>query len=175
MAKSSTFFIRTTKDLGNTNAYHEKEIDLGSYVNALAKTILVIRSVEVTFSDNTGRSSQIHPTGHATKGHAVAQFQLLTQSKTDIVLPSDKSIISTGRVSILNPSSTIQVGGEVSHDLDTAPQMYAEGYLVGTDSIFIGGAASTGFVGDVYCSVILECEVATMSSEKAMALALSQQ
>jgi hypothetical protein len=53
--------------------------------------------------------------------------------------------------------------------------MYAEGYIVGTDSIFLGGSASTDFAGDVYCSVVLECEVASMSSEKAMALALSQQ
>jgi hypothetical protein len=175
MAKSSTFFIRTTKDLGNTNAYHEKEIDLGSYVNALAKTVLIIRSVEVTFSDNTGRSNMIHPTSHASAGHAVAQFQLLTQSKGDIVLPSDKSIISTGRVSIVNDLASQAIGGLVSHDLDTAPQMYAEGFIVGTDAIFLGGAASTGFVGDVYCSLVLECEVASMSSEKAMALALSQQ
>lgn len=172
MAKSSTFFIRSTKDLGNTNAFHEKEIDLGSYVNALAKTVLIIRSVEVTFSDSSGRSSAINALGQA-----VAQFQLTTQSQTDIVLPSEKAVISTGRVSIVNqdPGPGTKIGGLVSHDLDHAPQMYAEGYIVGTDSIFLGGAASTDFAGDVYCSVVLECEVASMSSEKAMALALSQQ
>jgi hypothetical protein len=41
--------------------------------------------------------------------------------------------------------------------------------------LWLGGAASTGFAGNVYVSVILECTVAKMSSAKAMALALSQQ
>jgi len=139
-------------------------------VNALSNSILLIRSVETTFSDSTGRSSSI-----AGLGQAVAQYQLTTQSQTDIVLPSDKSVISTGRVCIVNQDAIAKIGGIVSEDLDHAPQMYAEGYLVATDSIFLGGAASTDFSGNVYCSVVLECEVTTMTSNKAMALALSQQ
>lgn len=170
MAKASTFFIRTTLNILNTNVFQEKEIDLGAYVNALAKTVLIVRSIETTFSDNTGRSNTILP-----NGQAVAQFQITTQSQNDIVLPSDKAVMSTGRVSIVNNTASNSVGGIVSHDLDTAPQMYAEGYLVGTDSIYLGGAASTAFAGNVYATVVLECQVATMSSEKAMALALSQQ
>ena len=175
MAKSSTFFIRTTLNLLNTNTFQEKEIDLGSYVNALAKTVLVIRSVEVAYSDSTGASSSINANSHASGGHAVAQFQLTTQSQTDNILASDKSVISTGRVSIVNATPANRIGGVISQDLDIGPQMYAEGYLVGTDSIYLGGSGSTGFVGNPYVTVVLECEVATMSSEKAMALALSQQ
>ena len=170
MAKTSTFFIRSTKDLGNTNTFHEKEIDLGAYVNALAKTVLIIRSVETTFSDSSGRSNTI-----LANGQAVAQFQLTTQSQTDIILPSDKSMISSGRISVTNMQALNKIGGIVTEDLDHAPQMYAEGFIVGTDAIYLGGTASTDFAGDVYCTVVLECEVATMSSEKAMALALSQQ
>ena len=113
MAKASTFFIRATQNILNTNVYQEKEIDLGSYVNALAKTVLIIRSVEVTFSDSSGRSNSI-----AGLGQAVAQFQLMTQSQGDIVLPSEKATISTGRVSIVNqkPGPGNSIGGLVSHD-----------------------------------------------------------
>jgi len=170
MAKPSTFFIRKTEGIGNTNTFHETEIDLGAYVNALAKTVLIIRSVETTYSDATGRSNVV-----TANLQAVAQFQLTTQSQDDLILPSDKSMISSGRISIVNMTGANAVGGIVSEALDHSPQMYAEGFLVGTDSIYLGGAASPGFFDDVHITVVLECEVGTMSSEKAMALALSQQ
>ena len=50
-----------------------------------------------------------------------------------------------------------------------------DGYLVAVDAIYLGGAASSGFAGDVYCSVTMECTVETMNTAAAMALALSQQ
>ncbi|GAH24562.1 unnamed protein product, partial [marine sediment metagenome] len=43
------------------------------------------------------------------------------------------------------------------------------------DSIFLGGAASTNWNEDVYCTVTMECTVETMTQAAAMALALSQQ
>jgi hypothetical protein len=33
----------------------------------------------------------------------------------------------------------------------------------------------TGFEGDVYCTVVMECTVETLNTSAAMALALSQQ
>ena len=47
MAKTDTFFIRADLDAGNTNAYAETAIDLGTYVNALEKSVLRIKSVQV--------------------------------------------------------------------------------------------------------------------------------
>ena len=41
--------------------------------------------------------------------------------------------------------------------------------------LYLGGSASTGFDGDVYCTVILECTVEKMDTQAGMALALSQQ
>jgi hypothetical protein len=171
MPKTDTFFIRATKDLGNTNAYHEKSIDLGSYVNALEKSVLRIKSVQVAYTDNTGRSNEI-----AASSNAVAQFQLLTQSQDDIILPSNSSVVASGRVSVCNRTAAQAIGGQVFHDLDIGPHTFGtEGYLVAVDEIYLGGAASSAFVGDVYCSIILECQVETLTQSKAMALALSQQ
>ena len=169
-SQTATFFIRATKDVGNTNAYHEKSIDLGAYVNALDKSILKIKSVEVAYSDNTGASNTV-----AANSTGVAQYQLTTQSQTALVLASDRSVISTGRISAVNTHPASSIGGINTHDLDVGPHGWSDGFLVGVDTIFLGGSASTAFSGDVYISIILECEVVTMTQSRAMALALSQQ
>lgn len=169
MPKTDSFFIRATKDLGNTNTYHEKSIDLGAFVDALGKSVLRIHNIEVAFTDNTGRSSLI-------SGPCAAQFQLLTQSQTDIVLPSDKSVIASGRVNCtIVPQSSGSLPSYTANSLDVGPQHWTNGYLVGVETIYLGGSASTDFDGDVYCTVVLECTVETLSEKAAMALALSQQ
>lgn len=170
MAKSDSFFIRKTLNIGNTNAFAEDSIDLGAYVDALGKSVLRIHNVQVMYSDNTGRSSMVDP---ASTG--VAQFQLTTQSQNDIVLASDKSVISTGRIHIQNSLAANAIGGPIQDVNDVNVQHWTNGYLVGVEQIYLGGSASTAFVGNVYVSVVLECTVETLSSPAAMALALSQQ
>lgn len=98
MARSDSFFIRATLNCDNNNLYQQTGIDLGAYVDALGKSVLRIHNIAVTFSDSTGRSLEVTSSGSAPFNGAAAQFQLLTQSQADIVLPSDRSIISTGRV-----------------------------------------------------------------------------
>ena len=171
MAKTDTFFIRADLDAGNTNAYAETAIDLGTYVNALEKSVLRIKSVQVAYSDNTGRSSTINP-----GAVGVAQYQLLTQSQTDIVLASDNAVISSGKVHLFNEAAAAGLATIVSEANDLNPVTFGtEGFIVAVDTIFLGGASSTGFVGDNYISVVLECQVETLTTAKAMALALSQQ
>lgn len=170
MAKSDSFFIRKTLDIGNTNTFFEDSIDLGAYVDALGKSVLRIHNVQVMYSDNTGRSSQVDPASYG-----VAQFQLTTQSQSNIVLASDKSVISTGRIHIQNMLGAAGIGGPIQDVNDVNVQHWTNGYLVGVEQIYLGGSASTAFVGDVYVSVVLECTVETLGSSAAMALALSQQ
>ena len=98
MAKSDSFFIRHTTNIDNDNLYQESSIDLGAYVDALGKSVLRIHNIAVTMSDATGRTSEVTSGGAAPFNGAAAQFQLLTQSQSDIVLPSDKAVISSGRI-----------------------------------------------------------------------------
>ena len=165
MAKSDSFFIRKSLNIDNDNGPEQTSIDLGAYVDALGKSVLRIHNIAVTFSDSTGRSNTV-------TGPAAAQYQLTTQSQTDIILPSDKSVIASGRVHVDGAGG---VASYVSHDMDVAPQHWTNGYLVGVEQIYVLGAASAGFQDDVYVSLVLECTVETMTSNAAMALALSQQ
>lgn len=171
MAKTDTFFIRATLNAGNTNAYAEEAIDLGTYVNALEKSVLRIKSVQVAYSDSTGRSSQIAP-----NDVGVAQYQLTTQSQTDIILPSDNAVIASGKVHLYNDLAAAGLATMVSDANDLNPVTFGtDGYIVAVDTIFLGGSSSTAFSGNNYISVILECQVETLTTAKAMALALSQQ
>jgi hypothetical protein len=170
MAKTDSFFIRKTVNIGRTNAYAEDSIDLGAYVDALGKSVLRIHNCQVTYSDNTGRSSEIAP-----NDGAVAQFQLVTQSQTDIVLPSDKSLISSGRIHMYQSGPSPDLAWNVSEGNDINLQEWTNGFLVGVEQIYLGGSANTAFEGNVYVTVVLECTVETLSSAAAMALALSQQ
>jgi hypothetical protein len=165
MAKSDSFFIRKTVNIDNTNAFFQGTIDCGAYVDALGKSVLRIHNLAVTFSDSSGRSVIV-------ASEAAAQFQLTTQQQSDIVLPSDKAVIASGRLTVDGAGG---VATYVSQDFDVLPQHWTNGYLVGVEQIYLGGAASTGFSENVYVSVVMECTVETMTSNAAMALALSQQ
>jgi hypothetical protein len=170
MAKSDSFFIRKTIDAENTNTFQQGSIDLGAYVDALGKSVLRVHNVQVTYSDNAGRSNTIN--GGAS---AVAQWQLTTQSHTDIVRDDDKSVISSGRCHFDNRIGTPELAGTVSDANGINLHDWTNGYLVGVEQIYLGGSASTGFVGDVYITVVMECTVETLTQSAAMALALSQQ
>lgn len=165
MARSDSFFIRADLNCGNTANYNETPIDLGAYVDALGKSVLRIHNIAVSFSDSTGTSSIV-------SSEAAAQFQLLTQSQADTVLPSNRAIIASGKIAVDGNGA---VATYVSQDFDNLPQLWTNGYLVAVDSIFLGGEASAGFAGNVYCSIVMECTVETMTQAAAMALALSQQ
>jgi len=176
MSKTDTFFIRATLDCQNVNpgpanTFNQIPIDLGTYVNALEKSVLRIKSIQVAFSDGYGTSSTIIATSVG-----VCQYQLTTQSQDASVLASNNSVIGSGRVHLTNQLAANGLATIVSDMNDLAPNNFGtDGYLVAVDTIFLGGQASTGFVGDAHVSVILECQVETLTTSKAMALALSQQ
>jgi hypothetical protein len=171
MARSTdSFFIRSTKDLGNTNAFHEKAIDLGAYVDALGKSVLRIHNVQVTYSDANGASLTLDD-----NVEAVAQWQLTTQSFGSLQLASNRSVVSDGRVHQYNPQLTNAMAAFVTDANGLNLHEWTNGYLIAVEQLYFGGSASTGFMGDVYCSIVMECTVETMTQSAAMALALSQQ
>ena len=165
MAKSDAFFIRDAVT-SNGTTYAEKEIDLGSFVNrgVSKSTLLRFFSVTTMIADSNGSQNPILHSADAR-----IAWQLTTQSQTAIVNADDKSLISSGGL-------TVKTGMTPSHDYDVNPHMWQKGYLVGVDSIFLGVDLSTGLdSGDVIVSVILESMLEQASQANATALALSQQ
>jgi len=172
MAKSDSFFIRASCDIGNNNAteWNQTAIDLGAYVDALGKSVLRIHNIAISFTDDTGASPDL-----LADKDAAAQFQLSTQSQTALVLPTNKGIIATGMVNAEETSGADGIAGNVSESFDNLPQLWTNGYLVAVDTMYLSGQASTGFKEAITVSIVCECTVETMSQASAMALALSQQ
>ena len=167
--KSDSFFIRQTLNADNNNTFQQTALDLGAYVDALGKSVMRIHNIAVTFSDPNGKALEV-----AADAAAAAQFQLTTQAQGDIVLSSNRSVISSGKLYAYNDDSVASYP-QTYDAQDVLPQMWTNGYLVAVDSIYLGGQASSNWTTDVYVSITLECTVETMSEASAMALALSQQ
>lgn len=170
MAKSDSFFIRASTVIGNTNAFNQEEIQLGAYVSALGKSVLRIHNIAVSMTDSSGTSATL-----GDDKSAAAQFQLTTQSQATTVLPSNRAVIASGMVNCVNQEASAGIASVVSQDFDNLPQLWTNGYLVATESIYLGGQASSGFAEAVTCSITMECTVETMTQASAMALSLSQQ
>ncbi|GAG58829.1 unnamed protein product [marine sediment metagenome] len=167
MAKSDTFFIRGSANFDNTGfTFQQSEIDLGSYVNALAKTILKVHSVSVQY----GNPTQV-PTGTG-PFNTKCSFQLTTQSQTGAVTLTDRSVVSSGKLAVgFGAANELTV---LAEDMDVGPQYWQDGYLIATEQIYLGvqTGADIGLTG---VQIVLECSVETMTQSAAMALALSQQ
>lgn len=169
MAKSDSFFIRATVSTNGVN-YAQTSVDLGSYVDALGKSVLRIHNIAVQYGGPT--SGYV---GSADTNSATA-FQLTTQSQSAMVSAFDKSVIATGKLAIATtqPTPGTPVVAMLSESLDVAPQHWRNGYLVGVEQIYLGtDSVSSANVDEI--NLVMECTVETLSQSAAMALALSQQ
>jgi hypothetical protein len=179
MAKSDSFFIRAGTTT-NAATYAETEIDLGSFVNlgVSKSTLLRIHNISVQYADSDDVGDRI-----ADDSGNMIGFQLTTQSQTDLVYATDKSLVSSGSLQLYN--GQIAEDGSAAADfatafvtqaMDIAPQQWTNGYLVGVDALFLGvkmaGAMTTG---NVIVSIVLECTLENATQANSVALALSQQ
>lgn len=171
MAKTDSFFIRKSITLTGAT-YVENEIDLGAYVDALGKAVLRVHNIAVQYSDPQGATPDM-----TSQTNAAADFQLSTQAQSDMVISGDnKAIVSSGRIVAYNEDASAGVPTQVFQDLDIAPQQWTKGYLIGVDTMYLGGRrTAAGWSENVVVSLIMECTSETLSKEAALALALSQQ
>lgn len=167
MAKSDSFFVRATTEFNGTT-FAQSSVDLGAYVDALGKSVLRIHNIAVQWGEpltaiNAGPGST-----------DVCAYQLSTQSQSQMVDITNKSLIASGRVQVDGDATGFAY--HVSEALDIAPQDWTNGYLVGVEQIYLGVDSTSGSALNLErVSIVLECTVETLSQAGAMALALSQQ
>ncbi len=163
MARTDSFFIRATT-LTDGTTFNESAIDLGSYVDALGKSVLRIHNISVQYGvPNTAYAGA--PTSSTS-----SSFQLTTQSQTALQAISNRSLISSGTLSIATSATEVVM---MDSGLDVGPQDWTDGYLVAVEQLYLGVDQTFDHVSQV--SIVLECTVETMTQAAAMALALSQQ
>ena len=176
MAKSESFFIRATVTPDDSATFVQTSIDLSSYVSALGKSILKIKSIEGEFCQG--------PTGAIPNGapkldagtSAEAVWQLTTQDNSGLVSLDDRTTIAKGMIWCHNQDGASAVPSNVYND-SHLPQHYSDGFLVAVEEIYLGAFAGNNWAAtsNLTFNIVLECEVMTLSQSAAMALALSQQ
>jgi len=171
MPAKNTFFIRASVNAGDTGAFAQTEIDLGSYTNlgSSKPEVLRIHNVIVGMTDAAGDIPTM--TGDTATS---AGWQLTTQSQSALVLLTDDSFISGGRGSFRNPDTSVHAPSQV-FDEQVLAQDFTGGYLIAVPNLFLGGIGGSNFTEDVYFSVMLECTTEPMSKASAVSLAVSQQ
>ena len=176
MAKKESFFIRGTVTLNAANTFAQSTIDLSSYVSALGKSIVRIKSIEGEWAQ--GPNGTI-PNGVPTMANdqaGYAVWQLTTQSNSGLVSLDDRTTIGKGALFARNPDGAVNPPTQVYSD-SHLPQHYSDGFLVAVEDIYLGGQRSDDWTAqdDLTFNIVLECEVLQMSQAAAMALSLSQQ
>jgi len=169
MAKNS-FYIRASQNIGDTGAFAQGEIDIGSYTDlgSSKPEILRILDVQVSFTDSAGEL----PTMTGDKGDSLC-WQITTQSQSGLVLADDTSFVSGGRAGLRNPDSET-IPPSQAWEQQIMAQDWSNGYLVAVPTLYLGGLGGANFAEDVYCSVILECVTEPATKATSIALALSQ-
>lgn len=167
MPKSDSFFIRS--EITTLPGYAQGSIDLGAYVDALGKSVLRVHNVQVQFSDASNILTPIANTS-AAGDSSLVRWQITTQSQSSAVLSTDKSLVSSGALTVGSDNAVRNY--YESHDVNL--QDWTGGYLIGVEQIYLGAVCGSN-VNPVTVSVVMECTVETLSQSAAMALALSQQ
>lgn len=167
MAKTDSFFIRA--QITTLPGYAQGAIDLGAYVDALGKSVLRIHNVQVQYVNDSGI---LNPIANVNSGGAssLVRWQITTQSQTSNVLATDKSLVSSGALTV-GADAAVRNYYE-THDMNL--QDWTKGYLIGVEQLYLAAACGSG-IDPVTVSVVMECTVETLSQSAAMALALSQQ
>ena len=171
MARSDSFFIRAELALDNAGTFATTSIDLGSFVDALGKTVLRVHNAAVQYTYGANQP----PIITAASDEAITSWQLTTQNQTGMVNASNRTVISTGALVASNNSVVGNTVTFISQDIDIAPQHWTNGFLLAVESIQLAGENDNAFALACDISLVLECTVETMTSAAAMALALSQQ
>jgi len=171
MARSDSFFIRASVEPDDSDAFVATSIDLGSYVDALGKSVLRIHNVSASITTDTG----LAPNMDAGTGGACS-WQLTTQDQVAMVLPANRAVVSSGSVWAFNADGASAVPA-TAYEADMLPQEWTNGYLIAVESLQLGARATSNWASSakVTVSVVLECTVETLTQAAAMALALSQQ
>lgn len=173
MAKSDSFFIRAqTVQSGVT--FTETEIDLGAFVNlGISKsTLLRIHNIQVQYLDSSDPGAMIYYDGGIPG--AALRWQVTTQTQSALVGAEDKSFVSGGVYSQASTTGVLVQGADETADMNI--QHWTNGYLVGVDSLFLGGdSTGTWDSGDININIVMECTLENATQANSVALALSQQ
>jgi hypothetical protein len=171
MAAKSPFIIRGKVEHGVTGGFAEDTIDLGAFVDALGKSVLRIHSIQVAHQED--QRPEKGPVAAATGATLNLGYQLTTQSQTNMIQTSDKSVIASGNV-VTSKFSSSAIVAMITDTNNLNPTNFQIGYLIATETLYLSTKTDVEADDAFTTNVILECSVEKLDERAAMSLALSQ-
>jgi len=171
MATKAPFIIRGKVEHPVAAGFAEDTLDLGAFVDALGKSVLRIHSIQVAHQEND--RPEKGPVAAANGVTLNLGYQLTTQSQTDMIQTSDKSVIASGNV-VTSKDSGSAIVQMITDTNNLNPTSFQVGYLIATETLYLS-SKTDNIVDDIFTTnVILECSVEKLDERAAMSLALSQ-
>jgi len=136
-------------------------------VDALGQSVLRIHNIQTQILDtNTGF-------GWSPSGEESISWNLTTQQQIRLINCTDRALVASGGLVTADDNfSVLQLRSEAA---DINPTVFTHGYLIATESLYLG-AQTGGTVGtEADVCIMMECTVEKLTKEAALALALSQQ
>jgi hypothetical protein len=171
MAAKAPFVIRGKVEHGTAAGFVEDTLDLGAFVDALGKSVLRIHSIQVAHQQDG--NPEKGPIASAAGVTLNLGYQLTTQSQTDMIQTSDKSVIASGNT-VTPKVSTQAIMYGVFETNNINPTMWSQGYLIATETLYLSTTTDNTVSAAFTTNVILECTIEKLDERSAMSLALSQ-
>ena len=113
------------------------------------------------------------PVAAATGATLNLGYQLTTQSQTNMIQTSDKSVIASGNV-VTSKFSSSAIVAMITDTNNLNPTNFQIGYLIATETLYLSTKTDVEADDAFTTNVILECSVEKLDERAAMSLALSQ-
>ena len=171
-AKSGTFFLSTQVDGGTTaTGFQQAKIDISSFVNVLQGEVLRIKQIWFQWQDDSGGPIDAATVG-ANNG-ASADAQVTVESQTGRANFTNNAVIAKNTV-YTHCAGAGQLDFYAT-EMGMNPTDYDDGYLVATDTVYLGIPDSLDpFTADIRVAIKLECEIVKLSLSDAQAVLVSQ-
>lgn len=158
-AKSATFFIRRTMNVGTTAA-QTLTIDTSAYVDPADRQGIMIEEVDFIFYNNAGR----RPFNATSRQVAV---QLLAGAFADLADYADENLIASGGLVFDS-----QGGQHNASDLYPDALATPGGRIVVDDQMTLVGSTAPTNIANLQVAVLIKAKVVTLTNKDYMALAL---
>ena len=158
-AKTATFFIRRSLDIGTTAA-NTLTIDTSAYVDPADRQGIMIEEVDFIFYNNAGR----RPFNATSRQAAV---QLLSGAYSDLADYANEDLIASGGLVFDS-----QGGQHNASDLYPDALATPGGRIVVDDQMTLVGSTAPTNISNFQVAVLIKAKVVTLSNKDYMALAL---
>jgi len=169
MAKSDTFFLRTTVETDGTN-YVSDNIDISAYTDPARGRVLVIDRAFITFSNDTQGPIIPADVGSGAQTRSLGA-QACSEKQTALVEMKDNSLFS--RSNLYMSTITGPYFSLIDQQDALNPTHFVGGFIIPTDNIHCGADTSGAWVGEVDVGFMFEVHTEKLSLQRIQELLVS--